>query len=179
VPAGCKTITGVDLAVQQHSSADMTVLFTILLHPDQTRELLWIDAGRWQGPEIVQRIIDTHERYHSMVWVENNSSQDFILQFARARSAVPLRAFTTGRNKVHPEFGVQSIATEMANGKWIVPNDERGYVVPEVDAWIQEMLYYDPKSHTGDRLMAAWFAREGARQANVKAEVGRLDLMTR
>lgn len=179
VPNGCKTVTGVDLAVQQHSSADMTVLFTILLHPDQTRELLWIDAGRWQGPEIVQRIIDTHERYHSMVWVENNASQEFILQFARARSAVPLRPFTTGRNKAHPEFGVQSLATEMANGKWIIPNDNRGYVVPEVDNFIQEMLFYDPKSHTGDRLMAAWFAREGARQANVRAEVGTLDLMTR
>ena len=33
----------------------------------------------------------------------------------------------------------------------------------EVLAWIQEMLYYDPEAHTGDRLMASWFAREAAR----------------
>jgi hypothetical protein len=29
---------------------------------------------------------------------------------------------------------------------------------------VKEVLYYDPKEHTGDRLMASWFAREGARR---------------
>ncbi len=50
---------------------------------------------------------------------------------------------------------------------------------PEVDAWVNEMLYYDPRSHTGDRLMASWFAREAARQGTIRAEVGYLPTMRR
>ena len=177
VPAGCHVFTGVDLAVQQHSSADLTVLFTIIVHPDQSREVLEIQAGRWAGPEIVQRIIDVHHRFQSIVIVENNAAQDFILQFTKGVSAVPVRPFTTGRNKAHPEFGVESIATEMMSGKWIIPS--KGGLAPEVQAWVQEMFYYDPAAHTGDRLMACWFAREGARQGVPRAQVGHLNLLMR
>ena len=34
-----------------------------------------------------------------------------------------------------------------------------------VREWVDEILYYDPVSHTGDRLMASWIAREGARRS--------------
>lgn len=178
LPNGFSTYTGVDLAVQRHDAAGLTVLFTIAVHRNGDRELLNIESGRWSGPEIVTRLHDAHRRYFSVVMVENNAAQDFILQFARGASAIPIRAFTTGRNKAHPEFGVESIATEMCNGKWIIPSGD-GQLHPEVDAWVQEMLYYDPKGHTGDRLMASWFSREAARQGAVKVESTFIDLMTR
>lgn len=181
VPAGYKTVTGVDLAVQQKDGADLTCLFTIIVHPSgqgEKREILCVESGRWSGPEIVQKIVDTHRRYNSLVIVENNAAQDFILQFTRAAAAIPLRAFTTGRNKAHPEFGIESIGAELANGKWVIPN-RNGRCHPEIDAWINEMLFYDPRAHTGDRLMASWFAREGVRMSTLKAEIGRIDLMSR
>ncbi len=62
------------------------------------------------------------------------------------------------------------MAAELAGGKWLIPNEHKqpnGKVEPmhkEVGEWISEMLFYDPKEHTGDRLMASWFAREGARK---------------
>lgn len=179
IPAGCAVYTGVDLAVQQHSGADLTVLFTILVHPDGTREVLNIESGRLAGPEIVQRIQQVHHRYQGVVIVENNAAQEFILQFTRQASAVPIKPFTTGRNKAHPEFGVESLAAEMAAGKWIIPSGPGGKLQPEVDAWVNEMLYYDPRSHTGDRLMASWFAREGVRMGSIKAEVGYLPVSRR
>lgn len=173
-----RVYTGVDLAVQRHQAAGRTVLFSILVNQTQDRQLLWIDSGKWTGPEIVDRIIDAHRRWGAIIIVENNAAQDFILQFTRGRSAVPVRPFTTGRNKANPEFGIESLATEMANGKWIIPNDN-GTLHPEVSAWITEMLYYDPTAHTGDRLMASWFAREGTRSGARKAETGRLNLTAR
>jgi hypothetical protein len=178
LPPGIKTYTGVDLAVQQHSAADSTVLFTIAVHPNGDREVLCIEAGKWAGPEIVAKIIDHHRRFFSIAIVENNAAQDFIIQFARGMFAVPIRPFTTGRNKAHPEFGIESIAAEMAGGKWIIPSSE-GRCAPEVDAWVSEMLYYDPTAHTGDRLMASWFAREGARLGDQKVVSGNMDLMSR
>jgi hypothetical protein len=169
VPEGCSTYTGVDLAVQRHSKADDTAFFTFIQSPKGERQVLNIESGKWTGPDIVDRIVKLHERYHSIVMVENNAAQDFILQFARDVSSVPIRPFTTGKQKASPEFGVESLAVEMFNGKWVIPNDN-GRVPKDVTAWMMEMLYYDPGSHTGDRLMASYLAREAARKPVAKAK---------
>lgn len=184
LPKGYSTYTGVDLAVARHRKADLTAIFTIVVAPDGTREPLDCVSGRWSGPEIIERIIDVHERYHSIVLVENNAAQDFLVQFAQRGTAVPIRPFTTGKNKAHPEFGLESIATEMSSGKWRIPSKQNraGRLVAatkELQAWVNDMLYYDPSGHTPDRLMASWFAREGARQVRPKLRRGRIDLTSR
>jgi hypothetical protein len=179
VPEGYRTYTGVDIGVREQQGSDLTSLFTIIVHPDETREVLDIQAGRWDGPSIVDRIIDTHRRYQSIVIVENVAAQDFIIQFTRKKSAVPIVPFTTtGKRKHHPQFGLESMATEMASQKWIIPS-HRGRCHSQVRAWIDEMLYYDPNGHPGDRLMASWFAREGSRLTRPKAKIRRLDLLSR
>ena len=177
-PPGCAIYTGVDLAVQQHSSADLTAFTTILVYPNGDREILNIESGRMAGPQILEKIKELYHRYQGIFFVENNSSQEFILQFVRASSAIPVRPFTTGKNKAHPEFGIEGVAAEMAAGKWIIPNRD-GKMHSEVEALVNEMLYYDPKGHTGDRLMSCWFAREAARKGTIKAEVGYLPTMRR
>ena len=177
-PSGCKVVTGVDLAVQKKKSSGKTVLFTIMVHPDGTREVLCIESGKWTGQEIVDKIVDTHRRFDSIVIVESNAAQDFIVQFVSRDNAIPIRPFVTGKNKISPEFGVESIAAEMAAAKWIIPNID-GKVHQEISEWITQMLYYDPAAHTGDSLIASWIAREGARMNTRKIESGRLDLMSR
>jgi hypothetical protein len=162
LPAGFAIFTGVDLAVQKHAAADLTAFFTLLLHPDGTRQVLWLEAGRWTGPEIVERIEEHSKRYGGIVVVENNAAQDYILQFARVATRATVRSFTTGRNKANPAFGVESMATELAAGKWIIPS-RAGRVTGELAEWVKELLFYSPLEHTGDRLMAAWFAREAIR----------------
>lgn len=177
-PPGCMIYTGVDLAVQQHSSADLTAFTTIMLHPNGDREILNIESGRLGGPGILAKIQELYHRYQGIFLVENNASQEFILQFLRASTSIPVRPFTTGRNKVHPEFGIEGVAAEMASGKWIIPNVD-GRCHSEVEALINEMLYYDPKAHTGDRLMSLYFAREAARQGNIRAEMGYVPTLRR
>jgi hypothetical protein len=54
--------------------------------------------------------------------VENNAAQDYIVQFARHSTAIPVFPFTTGRNKAHPEFGIEGLAVEMSNTKWLIPS---------------------------------------------------------
>jgi hypothetical protein len=176
LPRGYRTYTGVDLAVQQKDGADQTCFFTIAVDPMGNRSVLEIDTGRWSGPEIVARIAEKHHRFRSIVVVENNAAQDFIVQFARAGTSVPVKPYTTGRNKAHPEHGIASISVEMQGGKWRIPN-EGGNLVglaarmhPEVRAWVDEMLYYSPTTHTGDRLMASFFAREGIRMGSTHVE---------
>ena len=181
-PPGYGIYTGVDLAISLKSSADLTCLFTIIVHPDGSRQVLDIQSGRWFGREIVQRIIDVHRRFNpTVVLVESNAAQDYIRQQVVDTSAVPVKAFVTGKNKTDPEHGLMSLATEIDNGKWIIPCDG-GKAHPEVEAWILEMLYYDPQKHTGDRLMASWFAKEAARAGGTegpRAWSGTLDTLKR
>lgn len=164
LPEGFFIITGVDLAVQKHAAAGLTVFFTICLWPDGTRQILNIDAARLSGPEILARLEDLHERYGGVFIVENNAAQQYLHDFAAANAAMRanIRAFTTGRNKAHPEYGIESMAAELDRGQWIIPS-KRGRVDDQIDRWIGDLLYYDPQGHTGDRLMASWFAREGCR----------------
>lgn len=172
IPHGFATFTGVDLGVSLSERAGKTAIFTILLHSNGVRQVLNIESGKWSGPEIVRRIISTHERYHSIVYVENVGAQEFLLQFAREHSAVPIRPFTTGNNKAHPEFGVEGLAIEMQNAKWIIPGGSLHQAHPEVQAWLNELLDYSPSEHTGDSLMASWFAREGARRFSNQHKAG-------
>lgn len=168
LPKGAGVFTGVDLGVGKHvGRGDLTALFTLLVYDDQVRQLLGLESGRWPGPEIVRRIIAAAQRYGSILYVENNAAQDYILQFAREQhAALTVRPFTTGSNKADPSFGIESMGAEVEGGKWIIPSSDGTWegAAPEVQAWMQEMVDFDPKDHTGDRLMASWFAREGARR---------------
>jgi hypothetical protein len=159
-------VTGVDLAVQQGEHNDQTVIFTAVLHPDGSRQPIDIRSGRWTAPDICKNILDSHIRYRSqLVLVENNAAQDYVRQWLKSQTTVPVRGYTTGRSKAHPEFGVEAIAVEMENAKWIIPCDkETGQCAPEIEAWIEECLNYTPSAHTGDRLMASFFVREASRQ---------------
>lgn len=167
--AGSGIITGVDLAVQKHSAADDTVLFTILVYPNGDRRVLNIRSGKWNGPEIIREIKQCYADFGGMFIVENNAAQAYISQFIIQDTAIPIVPFTTGRNKADPSFGIEGVATELANGKWIIPSTidpktKQPVMHKEIQDWITELLYFDPREHTGDRVMASWFAREGARR---------------
>lgn len=160
------TVTGVDLGVGLDSKKnDKTVFFTLELLPNGKRRVLDIDGGHWDGPAIVQKLIEKHRAYNSIVRVENNAAQDFLLQFAREMDAgVPIKPHCTGRNKAHPEFGVEAIFAQLQGKGWIIPSYPDGTAHKQVTAWIDDCLYYEPGKHTGDYLMASWFANEQARQ---------------
>lgn len=183
VPRGWSIYTGVDLAVSRKVGADYTVMFTIAVSPEEDREILEVLRKRMTGPEIVETVIDVHHRYHSIIYVENNAAQDYILQFVPRGSACPVKAFTTGKNKWSEAFGVESLAVELHNQKWVIPCERGTRKVPTgVSCWISDMLYYDPRAHTGDTLMAAWIAREAARAGATpkrKVRTGHLDLVSR
>lgn len=182
LPSGYATFTGVDLGTGGKQS-DLTVLFTICVSPNGDREVLAVESGNWTGPEIVQQIVLTHQRFGSIVMVENNAAQQFLVDFTRTNTSVPVRTFTTGRNKHDPTFGVESIAVEMESGKWIIPSWDGKPWTEGVGAWIDGMLNYSSSKHTSDFVMACWLAREAARQgigeSKKKAVAFRADTLRR
>lgn len=180
LPPGYKTFTGVDLAVGKTRTSALTVFFTLVQHPNGVYEVLCVESGRWAADEIIDRLAATIHRFQSVAYVENNAAQTFLVDLARQRYlSLPIYGFHTGaHNKYDPLYGVEELGGEMAIGKWIIPN-EGGRTNPEVRSWINEMRYYDPAAHTGDRLMASWIAREGARKGSQVIQTGRVDLLAR
>jgi hypothetical protein len=168
LPEGWATFTGVDIGVKKGKRSDLTAFFTFLEDPKGHRTVLWVEAGKFTGPEIVNKIEDHHRRYNSLIAVENNAAQDFILQFMRKESNVPVVPHTTGRLKKDANLGVEGLAVELFNQKWTIPCTANK-AAPEVEAWISDMLFYSPQLHTGDRLMASYFAREVARKLGNKS----------
>jgi hypothetical protein len=156
--------TGVDLGVGGGPENARTVLFTIALMPDSRRLIVEIESGQWQAPEIIDRLVGVYRRFDSDILVENNGAQQFLIDMCRG--LVPVRGQTTDAGKKFSEtFGVETLAVEMRNGLWLMPSGSTGENVHEEGkAFMNECLYYDPELHTGDRLMAAWLARECLRK---------------
>ena len=175
-------VTGVDIGVADKQHSGLCVVFTVLVQRDGKRRILNIESGKgWTGPELIRRIVSAVNRYGALAYVESNAAQKFIVDFATEDQARAIRAFNTGSNKRDPVFGVESLATEIEQVKWLIPCGPGGVCHPEVSAWIDDCLYYNPAAHTGDRLMASWFAREAARQQhrNKPATMIQLDLARR
>lgn len=164
-PAGrpLPCFTGVDLSMGKTQKSDLVTLVTVAQEGNR-RLLCEVQAGRWQAPDILARIKNVYDRFNSIIVVEDNGAQDFLIQWAR-QLGIPVEPFTTtSRNKNDEQFGVESLAVEFRNEQWIIPSGVLGTQVhPEFEALIKEMLFYSPQSHTGDRLMATWFARERIR----------------
>lgn len=159
------TVTGVDLAVGMEARHDKTAFVTLELLPTGKRRILDVETGRWDGPTIVAKLIRKQRQYNSIVRVETNAAQKYIQQFTlAAHASIPVKCHNTGKNKMNPQFGIESIFIELSNGAWLIPCDKQGHCHKHVQELVDDWLYYDASKHTGDAAMAAWLAREQGRE---------------
>lgn len=162
LPPGAFVVTGVDLAAKKKRVGALTVFWTILVYANGDRQLLHVRRGRFTAPAIRDIAIEVHERFGSILFVEDNGVQSWMRELIGERSAVPVWPFQTNANKWDPAYGVASIGAERELGKWIFPSDD-GVVAPAIEPLIEGLDLFDPNAHTADDLMALWIAREGAR----------------
>lgn len=162
---GSPTYTGVDLGHRKKPGSDLTVLFTCTVLPENTRRVLDIRSGLWTGPEILREIQDVNRRFNSIVAVENNAAQNYLLDFAAELDTLPVRPHHTGMNKYDQAHGIESLGIELQQGRWMLPCSNDLIPDEEMSKAIKECLAYDPTRHPGDRLMAWWICREAIRQS--------------
>lgn len=161
-----RVYTGVDLSTGE--GKDLTALVTIMVYPDRVRRILNVETGRWKADEILNKIVETYKRYRSIFMVENVAAQRYIIQLIAKHTSIPIWPFATGKQKADPTYGIDGLAAEYANEKWIVPCGPHGEMDPEIQALCNDMLFYLPKAHTGDRLMAMWFAQQCAERFQIE-----------
>lgn len=158
------TYTGVDIGGVEKGHDRSSICTIEVLDRDDARKrrILNLQSGRWNGPELVKRIADEVTRYDSHVFVESNGAQKFIADFAELedRNMRVTKFDTTGKNKYDETFGVEAVFTEMMRGQWIWPSGT-GAPPPALVELGQQCVSYNPSRHTGDDLMALFFARQG------------------
>lgn len=165
-PRALRCWTGVDLGVGEKEGDDLTALVTVALRDNKQRQIIDITSGHWTAPEIMDRIEEIYYRFESRIIVESVAAQRWLLQFVRKDKKIPVEPYnTTQQSKWDETFGIESLAVELRQKLWVFPSGETGeQYPPEMWALRSEMMAYRPKAHTGDRLMAMWFAREGMRR---------------
>lgn len=158
--------TGVDLAISQSSSADYTVITTIAGLKDGNRLLLNIVRGKFSPAETRQHIVEQYQRFKpTQVKVESVAYQAALVKDLQEFTSVPVKAYNTGGEKFDPLIGINSLALDFENGKWILPYDKMdSRTITLVNVLVDEMLKFGPNVHTGDILMSLWFANTALRE---------------
>ena len=180
LPKGWFITAGVDLGTSPKKTSDDTCIFVVLVRPSEEvpgdpfqaiiRPLKLV-VGKWAGPDIEAQLQAVYDDFGAHFMVEDNAAQVFLHQYlGRRRPDIGIEPFRTDEMKWHPWYGVQGIAMDFAAGLWEIPcvEVEPGVFVcePEIEQWLSEARAFDhneKRKHTGDRLMASWFTREGAR----------------
>lgn len=157
---------GVDLGIEVGEHNDDTSYFTFMVLQSGHRVILDIEFGKFDGAQKVQKVIEKCQRYNAACCiVESNGGQKLLAEWALDKNiSLPVKAVQTTAAKAHPERGIPGLALEFYNGAWMVPNDEHGQEDERVARFHSECINYVPDKHTGDVLMSAWLAFEGARQ---------------
>jgi hypothetical protein len=168
-----RRVGGVDLSSDQRPG---NVICMIAVEPETgVRCLIDVEDGAWTSPQTAAKIkekCDAHKP--DAVGVENNAYQQAILDWSAekfGRADLPLRAFTTGRNKADPQFGVASLEVEFENGAWIFPMPAHGADCRCAWCKLDRQLSDYPNCGEIDHLMALWMAREQARLLGMSAKV--------
>lgn len=172
MPDNCLVVTGVDLAAGDDTKKQgaRTAIVSVFFHPNQDRQLVRVRSGRWRARQILEELAAVGHIFPRNHWivVENNGVQRWILDLANEEDmdvGVALVPFHTGRNKSDPRLGVASMSAEYESRRWILPMDcETEEEQEEVASLVDQMIDYVPEAHTGDSLMAKWFAREIGRK---------------
>jgi hypothetical protein len=102
-----------------------------------------------------------------------------LVQWLKQLGDAPVIAYTTGTGTRSLAWRVEQVAAEFSRHMWMVPSVGGKVRDREAGMLLRDLLYYRPTDHTPDRVAALCFAQWAAEQGERRAEVGRLDLMSR
>lgn len=164
---------GVDLAISDKDSGDYTAFAVLAELQNGAKIPLWLEEAKLDFASTERKIVELAGRYRcDIVVVENNGYQAAIVRDLQGKTSLPIVPYSTGGEKYDPVVGVNSLAVEFENQKWILPYDrsidENGdppspFTLKMVDRLCDYMMRFG-SGHTGDLLMATWFANGGLRQ---------------
>lgn len=161
IPDGYLVCIGVDFAFSQSRASDRSAIVAVLRYPNGKRELLHVAAGKWREADGLRELATILRMYPKhRVRAESNSGQRWIIESWAERLQATIEPYRTDGSKWSPVVGVPALAADMANHRWVFPCDHMGAPEAMVAELIEELHAFDPdpKKHTGDLVMALFFA---------------------
>lgn len=177
VPEGAQVCIGVDFAFGESKKSDQCAIAAVLVEPPAEGErmgrrvLVDLVTGKWNELDARHRleaIISRFPRDKVRVRAESNAGQRWIVQSWGRTIGEIIHPYRTGAKKWDPVVGVPALASAFLANLWVLPSDPFGHPLPEVKKLIDQMAAFDPskagRDHTGDSLMALFFADGIARE---------------
>jgi len=160
------TTVGIDLAISEKETADDTVLLTLdrvkysKIEGIKPGDLVLrnIVRGKFSPNEVKEKITESYNKVSpSGIRVETVAYQEAI-QKDLADTGVIVAGHKTGSNKKDPFIGINSLAIFFELGKIILPYDNSDPKTINLVSQLMNEMRAFPDGHTGDSLMAFWFA---------------------
>lgn len=170
--------SGLDLAISEEESSDDTALLTLDKVAYDNGDIKKGDyilrniiRGKFSPNEVRMMVKDHHQTDQPQgIRVETVGYQEAIKRDLD-EMGVPVTGYHTGGEKNDPDVGVNSLAILLELGKLILPYDNKdSSTIKLVSQLCNEMRAY-PDGHTGDSLMALWFAYSEMRDRTSNALV--------
>lgn len=150
---------GVDLAISESDLANETVIMTLGLTADNKIMLMNGLGGRWSPGLIRSNIKGQSDRFNPFkILVENNAFQASMVKDLQELSTASIKGFTTTDEKFDEFVGINSIAVALENKQIILPANPRDPHTMTIYEKLKHDMISFPSGHTGDYLMAFWFA---------------------
>lgn len=166
---------GVDLAISQKESGDFTAFAVIGEMKDGTKIPLYLAQEKLTFAQTQDMIKDLYQRFKpQIIKVESNAYQAALVRDMQDNTSLPIKGYSTGGEKFDPEVGLQSIAVEFENDKWILPYSKESVSGTKIVDTLTEGMLRFPSGHTEDILMATWFANTGLRELQFNKEPRRV-----
>jgi phage terminase large subunit-like protein len=128
--------------------------------------------GKFTPSETRKEIGGQNDRFSPQIMlVEDNAYQASLQKDMAGSTIVPIRGFTTTGEKYDEFIGINSLAVYFENGQMVIPADPNDTRTANFYAELKEELLSFPSGHTGDTLMALWFAVTAMRGATGEVPV--------
>ena len=159
--------SGLDLAISEEESSDDTVLLTLDKVQYGSGELKTgdfiirnIQRGKFSPNEVRMMLKDHIDNDGVMgARVETVGYQDAIRRdMVDMGYQEKITGYHTGGEKNDPDVGVNSLAILLELGKLILPSDSSDPNTAKLISQLANEMRSFPDGHTGDSLMALWFA---------------------
>lgn len=156
---------GVDLS---SSTRPGNAIVAVALDPrSQKRYVVDVRYGAWTSPETAKEITDVFGGHAvDRVMVENNAYQGSIIEWTQDnRERFPwwtkVDAYTTGRGKADPQYGLPGLEVQFKNRAWVIASAKwYGHLSTCKCAWCEwrRQIAIYPRGTATDFVMATWFA---------------------
>ena len=163
------TTAGVDMGFSATTTSALTAIFALgVLRADQTKHVLHVRSGRWEGVPLLEQVIEVWRLFgiRQFLFETNAGAKHVAAMIADHRILRALGVkrselrglrvsgqFTTQNNRNDVRWGIRGMAPEFDGEEWRIPAGR-----PEIEEWFSDLKVYTPWDHPGDRLVASWLA---------------------